>query len=1530
MIITFLKNESCYSFSLPEKVSGQYWITDEDSKGNQINVISIDGTDGVWKIRSNKRAYLLSDEGRYINNRVIENACLYPIFMEKDDDMALIYAESDEVGVRNFSKLVVRTDCEIGIGRSPSNAISINNPSISGEHAKLTLFEERWVLEDLGSKNGTFLNGKRVNSKQEVSYGDVVYMMGFKLIVGNRFIAINNPEGCVRYDRRLFLQYVPDKIEPIGEDAVVDDNDDEVEYYYRSPRFKRDIKEEEIRVDSPTSSELKEEMPLIYVVGPSMTMGMASMTTAIFSINNAMQNGNIAAAIPSIAMSASMLLGTVLWPILSKRYDKKRRRKKEFERQASYERYLGKLSDKFQAIANDQSDILHENYISAQECVELIKCMSTKLWEREIGQNDFLKLRIGLGEEKLAAKIHYQEKKFSMVEDKMLDKLYDLCEHPPKLKNVPITISLFQNYVSGIVGQRSEIIDFTKNLILQLATFYGYDEVKFVFLLKPEEIETFRFVKWLPHTWDNDKNIRYLATNTAELKEISSFIERELENRKAVSEKEAEYNPAYIIFNLNQNLGNKSELLRKIYELKSYAGFSIVNVVNRVYNLPKECTKVIELDNKQGKIYDKNDISGKHVEFKSDKKILEDFEELSVRLANVFLDLSDSTFNLPKMITFLEMYNVGKIEHLNAELRWKENDPTKSLEAPIGIDTSGDIFKLDLHEKFHGPHGLVAGMTGSGKSEFIMTYILSLALNYHPYEVAFILIDYKGGGMAKAFENLPHVAGIITNLDGAAVNRSLISIQSELKRRQAIFAATSKEINVSNIDIYKYQKLYREGRVTEPLQHLFIISDEFAELKTQQPEFMAQLISAARIGRSLGVHLILATQKPAGVVDDQIWSNSKFRICLKVQDRADSNDMLKRPDAAELVETGRFYLQVGYNELFELGQSAWAGAPYYPADRVLTEVDNNIEVIERTGHVIRQVKIDNKKQVANAGKQLDEITNYLKRIAEEDGIHVRPLWLEPISPYIYVDELERKYGYQKQDYLLNPVVGEYDDPTRQARHLLTLPLSTGGNTLVYGTTGNGKTTFVTAFMYSLIKNHTPEEVNLYVLDFSSETLRAFAKVPHVGDVLVAGDNEKIANLFKLLDARLKERKQQFADYGGDYWSYINSGAGTVPNIVVVVHNFMAFSEMYDDYDEILGYLTREGAKYGIYFVLTANSTNAVRYKLQQNFSQTFVMQMNDVSEYAAILGNVGGIYPSKHKGRGIVKLDEIYEYQTASIVSKEHNVFEFIRNYAEQLQGYYGTRVAMPIPVLPERLDSEYMKQYPISLNSIPVAIDKKSLELIKIDLSDKYAYVISGQERESIGSLGQAIAELLSEITNVSVLDVNCEFTEDDERTYEYITGDFEEYIEAMFNMLVYRNNTYKANGMQINPDDDFEHRVYIINNMTDLMEELSEDCVDKLKVLLEKGQAYYNVNIIICEDSTALPNRTREPWYKTHCSVTNAVWIGNGLGEQYAMKVSATPSQLRKDVEDGFGYVIEKGKCTMAKIMITRMQEEDEENEQ
>ena len=294
-------------------------------------------------------------------------------------------------------------------------------------------------------------------------------------------------------------------------------------------------------------------------------------------------------------------------------------------------------------------------------------------------------------------------------------------------------------------------------------------------------------------------------------------------------------------------------------------------------------------------------------------------------------------------------------------------------------------------------------MTGSGKSEFIITYILSLALNYSPEEVAFILIDYKGGGLAGAFDNkglnlkLPHLSGVITNLDKSELNRTLVSINSELRRRQEMFNAARDKLGESTIDIYKYQRFYREGKLDKPIPHLFIISDEFAELKSQQPDFMNDLISTARIGRSLGVHLILATQKPSGVVNDQIWSNSKFRVCLKVQDRSDSNEMLKKPDAAEIQNAGRFYLQVGYDELFVLGQSGYTGASYKPSDFDKTGENESIIVVDNLVRTVTEVSEDKKiVQANNFGDQLSNVLKYICSMAEKMQLKADNLWLERI------------------------------------------------------------------------------------------------------------------------------------------------------------------------------------------------------------------------------------------------------------------------------------------------------------------------------------------------------------------------------------------------------------------------------------------------------------------------------------------------------------------------------------------------------
>jgi DNA segregation ATPase FtsK/SpoIIIE, S-DNA-T family len=1520
MIVTLINKESIHTITLPEKIRGQYWIYDPNSKLSK-KLIGIEGINGEWILKSNKYVKVIDHSNKPIRNTVLHPLSIYNLAIQGQDQKTTVFTEPSTDDRQTFTKYLADKDIYISIGRTEQNDLILANRFVSGSHAKLSYKNGHWSITDNNSTNGTFVNGYRVKNIK-LNVGDMIYIMGYKIIIGKYFVAFNNPDATLSLKTNLLKPFINQTPEAVDEEDEYELP--ESEYFYRSPRFKRDVERAVFKIDSPSQNAIGEETPLMLVLGPSITMGMASMTTAIFAVNNAMAYGDFTRAMPSIVMSCSMLLGTILWPILTKKYDMRRRRKKEKIRQGKYKEYLDKVAIKFTEECEKQEEILRENHVPITDVVNRIENVQRNLWERGLGQNDFLKLRVGLGNGLLAADISYSEKKFSIDDDNLEEELFTLVESPKVLKNIPITLSIFENYISGVIGNRKQTIEFAKGLIFQIAALYSYDEVKMIIIYDQDEENEFGFTKWLPHVWSNDKTVRYIATNNNELKELSAISKPEIEYRSQINETELnDRSPYYIVFALSKQMAMRAELLNQIYSKKKNLHISVITFYDELKNLPKESTMVVELDENSGKLFDKNDITGKSISFVPDIYLTADPNKLSVKLANVHLDALANSFNLPKMVTFMEMFGVGQVEHLNALTRWKENDPTKSLEAAVGVDTLGELFKLDLHEKYHGPHGLVAGMTGSGKSEFIITYILSLAVNYHPNEVAFILIDYKGGGMAKSFENLPHTAGIITNLDGAAIKRSLISIESELKRRQAIFAEASKQVGESNIDIYKYQKLYRDGVVQEPLQHLFIISDEFAELKTQQPEFMAQLISAARIGRSLGVHLILATQKPSGVVDDQIWSNSKFRVSLKVQERADSMDMLKRPDAAELKDTGRFYLQVGYNELFEMGQSAWAGAPYYPSDKVIVEKDDSVVVIDRNGRPIKEAKMDKKKNIfSNPKKQMDVITDYLSNIAMEEHIKIRPLWLEPIPAMILLDNVKQKYNVPNENsYVLNPVIGEYDDPARQQQCLLRLPLTEEGNTIIYGVAGSGKTTFINTMVYSLMHEHTPDEVNIYLLDFASETLRAFAKAPHVGDVILSFENEKINNLFKMLYVEIENRKKLFADYGGDHASFIRATGEKMPSIVVAINNFAAFTEMYEDQEAAVSFLSREGIKYGIYFILTALGTGSVRFRLLQNFKQHLVLQLNDDADYSTLVGKTEGLYPSKFKGRGLVKRDAIYEFQVAHI-TEEEVPFQFIYHESLKLHNEWKGKTARKIPILPDHVDMEFLADYVGNKGSLnlPIGVEKNSLNVHYYPFGNFFINMILSGSTEHL-DFTHDLAEFMAQKCgiDVSLIDGQQSFINknNDDFAYYSTVKDFENVVATLFEMVLYRNNSYKTSvekGMEVEP---FDQKVIFINSVASLKNALSNEGAEKLGLILEKGEAKYNITIIFAEQSKDLSGLTFDKWFKRHMNPGDGIWVGAGITEQFNLKPVKQSSEMRQDMTAEFGFSLQKGKSVKVKLL-------------
>lgn len=1526
MIVALISKKRMYTISLPQKTSGQYWISDIDENGCTRRLTDVEGIQGQWFIHKSPLLSLFDDEGKEADTIALKNESRVINAVRRTDGAKLqLYVEPDSDGCQIYKKYCVKNDVRINIGRASDNQIVFNNKYASAHHACLIFKDGAWSVTDTQSSNGIFVNERRI-SASALKSGDIIYIMGLKIVVGAGFFAVNSPEGVTVSPEGASEMDIQEP-DPSANNA---NELPEGERFYRSPRIYRSVVRGDIHVDAPPQLQKPEETPLALLLGPALTMGMTAVVMGGVAIINLLnEETELASALPTIIMSFSMLCGTLLWPMLAKRNEKKKKNEAETLRQKKYREYLDGVRNEIFALSETQKTILFENCPDIGSCKSRILNRERNLWERSAGQEDFLRLRLGLGDLPLFADIRFPEKRFSIEDDMLQNEIRRLAESPKTLSDAPVTCSLPKNPVVGIVGEKSSAEAFLKNLILQIAALHSYEDVKLVFILNETDQKEWDFARLLPYTWNKEADLRYFAADSDSVKTISLALERLILERKENLERQndaAAPSPHYVIIAVDSEAAEQEGLFAKIQSSPKNSGFSCLTIAERLLDLPKECSMVIELGGESSSIYDRNDATGKRTAFKAEYDGTLDMRPIADILANITADSKDDKLTLPNMLTFLEMYGVGKTEHLNALTRWRENNPVHSLQAPVGIECGGNPFYLDLHEKAHGPHGLVAGMTGSGKSEFIITFILSMAVNYHPDEVSFILIDYKGGGLAGAFENsdakLPHLAGTITNLDGSAVNRALISIQSELRRRQAVFNEAKRISGEGTIDIYKYQKMYRSGLVAEPVPHLFIVSDEFAELKAQQPDFMAQLISAARIGRSLGVHLILATQKPSGVVDDQIWSNSRFRICLKVQERADSMEMLKRPDAAELKETGRFYLQVGFNELFELGQSAWCGAPYIPAERAEKKRDDSVEVIDSLGRILIESKKRGSASRKCSSTQVVSIVGYLSELAKEENVSARQLWLPQIPEFIYLGSLKEKYGWSSGRFELEPAVGEYDDPFNQSQGLLTVPFSNGGNTLLYGVSGSGKTTFLNTMLVGLLSDYSAEQLNIYILDMGEETLCAFADAPQVGDVLLSTDSEKIQNLFKMLQNEITERKKLFADSDGSYESYCRTTGNSLPQIIVIIRNYAAFAEQFELLDEKLIQITRECCKYGIYFLITANAANTVRYRVSQNFANVYALQLNDNADFIGLFGGTGGVFPSKIKGRGIFKSTQVYEFQTAHFAENAEQ--QELRRFVRELSESSDSR-AKPVPVLPKRVTAASF-QPDFTADSLPVGVEKDSLRPCRWNVEQSVISLILSQNPSEMGATVQGISEQLSRICKaVTVLDGAEISGESEDMSYCYLRGSFAGSIDILFNEMVNRNNTYKTAVAAKEAPPEYETEYYVITGLQTIINSLSPEGKDKLSTLLEKAELSYNIRFILCGTAKEMTSFTMASWYKRHINENGGLWVGDGIADQYVLKVGKLTNSLYSEIPPHFGYIVKRGKPVLAKLIVGEQFEEE-----
>lgn len=1519
MIVYLFNNKIITTINLPIKVNGMYPIYVDDKL-----IANVFSNNGQWIIQPSRN--LLSEDLRTVNNQLIPYR-VYNLYNNVGNQYYVL------VATPKYESNVYQLDVfkQITIGNNPN--CDVYYPYVNNnleEIAKIMPTGEKgiWTIET--NSNNYFLSGQRAVSGKKIMSGDYIFFYGLRVIFVSNIIIVNNPNGLLKLKSDNLRSHILESDFVMPTNYVSKNNDITVynkeDYFFKSPRFNFIIEEETIDIDEPPEPVQEDDMPVILSIGPQLTMICTSILSLINFLGMYMQGtANPTRFYVSVGTVFVTIIGALLWPTLTRNFNKKRLKKREENRQKKYTEYLLKKKRKIDFIKEKQKSTIIQNHPSIEQCQKIIKEKTKELWQRNIDHDDFLSLRLGLGNVPTKLKINIPKEKFTLEdEDNLFIALQNIVDDSLIISGVPISYKFTEQSVNAIVGTPTLIKQFMDCVFLQMMTFHSYTDLKLVIFTK--QPQNWEYLKVIPHCWDNQKTIRYFSTNVEELSIIAKDLEKTFDARVADSDEVKledngsdsspkkdyhDFRPYYLFFIDDMTAVRNVPLINKILHYKRNMGFSLVVTSDSISNLPSETSDFICITDTESAIMT-SEISNNQKKFKADlnKFGAIDIYSYAQMLANIPITVEKEKYELPSSLSFLELYNLGRVEQLNSLARWNNNNPVLSLSVPIGIDQSGEVFKMDIHEKAYGPHGLVAGTTGSGKSEWIITYILSLAVNFSPNEVQFVLIDYKGGGLAMSFENselgikLPHLAGTITNLDKSEIFRSIAAMESELKRRQLIFNEAREKLKEGSMNIYKYQQLYRKGMVDKPLSHLLIICDEFAELKQQQPEFMDQLISISRIGRSLGIHLILATQKPSGVVNDQIWSNSKFKVCLKVQDKSDSNEILKKPDAAFLKQTGAFYLQVGNDDYYNLGQSAWAGAKYYPSDMTIHKIDESIEYIDNIGRTIGfyEEKIEEVRE--SKGEELLNIVSYISKISKETMLKSSSLWLENIKTNILISELHSKYNRSKPvPFKYSIAIGEYDEPREQKQDLLELDLQQG-NIAIIGQNGSGIDNLLSTIVWASVIEHGPAEIAFYIIDFGTETLKKFAKFPQVGEVVFQSDIEKVGGVLDLVMEEIERRKEILSDYNGSFEYYNKVSDKKMPLIVTVINSFDVFIEINPRLDELMTNLFRDSVKYGVIFIISVGGTNSLRQRQLQYFNHTIVMQLNDDLQYRTITNCRKGLIPKRALGRGICKTgdgaDSYCEFQTA-FIADESTELEVIKNFATKCVEFYKTKVKQLVKI-PDNVSSDDLTKYITTLADVPIGYNFYEKDIAKYNFLSEKIHLFTGKNVNENMSFVYALSTILSKVPNVKVRVVDM----------------LELFKQPILDIKIFNDNinvVFAALEKDVLTRTEVQdYGVNIIIGAGQFKRKLSKGGIEIYKNLFNNLPNSKNNIFILIDNYENIRTLKLEEWFDA-VNVNNGLWFGPGFSNQSLITSQKVSVEDKKYDYNGMAFNVNNGEYKLIK---------------
>ena len=709
---------------------------------------------------------------------------------------------------------------------------------------------------------------------------------------------------------------------------------------------------------------------LILQVGPTITMSLAMILMAGISIYNSNLINNKLGIIGLLIMPITMLLSGILWPILTSSSES-RTYKKEYMRVKK--EYIDYLDEYDLNLEKNIKNYLNEEKKYLFDASEIDK----KLFYISNKSNEFMKITLGYELKRIDKNIVY-------TKDNDIDEHLKRIEYRlSHIDNCPLFLDLKNNKRITIINKKTNLLYLLNKYLLELICKYSYDELTIGVYSKNNN--DFSNLFSIPHLFIN--GLRLTLTNERQLQDINNL---KLDK------------PLVLLMLSNTDFVFNNPNIYSI--LFSFDDASIL----------KESTCIIHYYDDNKGVINKGDIVNflyynESIDFNKYYNIISSF----------------NTFNDNNYINSFKYY----YDSLNIEDNYTNN--VGGLKAEFSV-INNELLSFDLHESKDGPHGLIGGSTGSGKSELIISLLLSLTIRYSPEYLNIILIDYKGGGIKESLsfdgQCIPHIIASITNLESGIFERLIVSIDRECKKRQKLFKELSNLMNYPIMNIDEYLDNYKAYNL-KPIAHLLIVVDEFAELKKENPIIIKELVSFSRIGRSLGIHLILATQKPSGIIDDEIWSNSHFKIALKVHSTKDSEDIIKNKDAAYLQKPGEFYLQVDNNTI--------------KASSLYSKNDINNDDLYEVGLLDNELKVE-KKKIFKRNNSFKEALYYSKKIIETTkslGINVSKLLFEKPKS-LSRDLLINKYGRTS-----GLVMGEIDDYLNAKNGILSYNLNE--NLLIY-------------------------------------------------------------------------------------------------------------------------------------------------------------------------------------------------------------------------------------------------------------------------------------------------------------------------------------------------------------------------------------------------------------------------------------------------------------------------------------------------